>query len=72
MIVARFPGPDEVRDAMRRLRDAGVPAETRTPMAMPEDVDGGSRLPLLVLATGLLAAAGRSACSGTPTPPAIR
>ena len=58
MIVARFPGPDELGDAMRRLHDAGVPAETRTPVAMPGDMEAGSRLPLLVGAAGLVAAAG--------------
>lgn len=57
MMVARFPGPDELLEAVRRLRDAGIPAETRTPVALPPDAQGASRLPLLALAMGLLAAA---------------
>ena len=58
MMVARFSGPDELMEAVHRLRDAGVPAETRTPVALPPDAEGTSRLPSLVLAVGLLAAAG--------------
>ena len=57
MITARFSGPDELLEAVRRLRAAGVPAETRTPVALPGDTQGGSRLPLLVLAVALAAAA---------------
>ena len=57
MIVARFPGPDDVLEAMRRLRAAGVPAETRTPVALPGDAEGHSRLPLVVLGMALAAAA---------------
>ena len=57
MIVARFPGPEELMDAVRRLRDAGIPLETRTPIALSPDVEAGSRLPLLVLAVALAAAA---------------
>lgn len=60
MIVAGFPGPDALQDAMRRLRAAGVEAETRTPYALPEDEDApGSRIPLIALLAGLgLGAAG--------------
>ncbi len=58
MIVAGFPGPDALRDAVRRLREAGVEAETRTPYALPEDDDAppgtpGSRIPLAALLAGL-------------------
>lgn len=60
MIVAGFPGPDALQDAVRRLRAAGVEAETRTPYALPEDEDGpGTRIPLIALLAGLgLGAAG--------------
>ena len=58
MIVARFPGPEELMDAVSRLRDAGVTVDTRTPVALPPDAEGETRLPLLVLAVGLLTAAG--------------
>ena len=54
MIVAGFPGPDALQDAVRRLRAAGVEAETRTPYALPEDEDGpGTRIPLIALRAGL-------------------
>ena len=58
MMVARFPGPDELLQAVRRLREAGVPVETRTPVALPPYAEGRSRLPLLVLVVALLSAAG--------------
>ena len=54
MIVAGFPGPDALQDAVRRLHAAGVEAETRTPYALPEDEDApGSRIPLVALGAGL-------------------
>ena len=55
MIVAGFPGPDALQDAVRRLRDAGVEAETRTPYALPEDdgAPGTTRTPLVALGAGL-------------------
>lgn len=58
MIVAGFPGPEGLQDALRRLREAGVEAETRTPYALPEDEDAppgtaGSRIPLAALLAGL-------------------
>ncbi len=64
MIVAGFPGPEGLQDALRRLRAAGVEAETRTPYALPEDEDAppgtpGSRIPVIALLAGLgLGAAG--------------
>jgi len=54
VIVAGFNGPDALQDAVRRLRDAGVEAETRTPYALPEDEDApGTRIPLIALLAGL-------------------
>ncbi len=54
MIVAGFPGPEVLQDAVRRLRAAGVEVETRTPYALPEDEDApGSRIPLVALLAGL-------------------
>lgn len=54
MIVAGFPGPDALQDAVRRLRAAGVEAETRTPYALPEDDEGqGTRIPAIALLAGL-------------------
>lgn len=54
MIVAGFPGPDALQDAVRRLRAAGVEAETRTPYALPEDDEGQStRIPAIALLAGL-------------------
>lgn len=54
MIVAGFSGPDALQDAMRRLRAAGVEAETRTPYALPEDDDApNSRIPLIALVSAL-------------------
>ncbi len=61
MIVAGFLGPDALQDAVRRLRAAGVEAETRTPYALPEDdgAPGSTRIPLIALGAGLgLGAAG--------------
>ncbi len=69
MIVAGFTGPEALRDAVRRLRAAGVEVETRTPYALPEDGDQdedgdkdgrpGTRIPLIALLAGLgLGAAG--------------
>lgn len=65
MIVAGFPGPEGLQDALCRLHAAGVEAETRTPYALPENEDAppgdasatlgtpGSRIPLAALAAGL-------------------
>lgn len=59
MIVAGFPGPDELGDAVRELRAAGVPAETRTPYALPSDEDDPrSRIPLIALAAALVLGVG--------------
>jgi hypothetical protein len=58
MIVAGFSGPDSLQHAARTLRHAGVQVETRTPVALPDDEDGASRIPLLVLAAGMLGAVG--------------
>ena len=58
MIVAGFSGPDSLQHAARTLRHAGVQVETRTPVALPDDEDGASRIPLLVLAAGMLGALG--------------
>ena len=58
MIVARFPGPEALTEAVRQLRAAGVPVDTRTPVALPDDAEAGSRLPLLVLLVALAGAAG--------------
>ena len=56
MIVAQFPSGDALGQAARTLRQAGIPAETRSPVALTEDEHAGSRLPLLVLIAGLLGA----------------
>jgi len=54
MIVAGFPGPDALQDAVRRLRAAGLEAETRTPYALLEDDEGqGTRIPAIALLAGL-------------------
>ena len=56
MIVARFAGPDELVAAVAVFRRAGVAADTRTPVALPDDAQGRSRIPLVVLGAGLAAA----------------
>ena len=54
MIIAGFPGPDELCAAVRELRTAGVRAETRTPYALPPDEDDpASRIPLVALGAAL-------------------
>ena len=59
MIVAGFPGPDELGAAVRELREAGFSAETRTPYALPQDEDDpGSRIPLIALVSALLLGVG--------------
>ncbi len=58
MIVAGFPDAPGLLRAAQRLRDAGLAVETRTPVALPGDEHGPSRIPRTVLAAGLLAVAG--------------
>ena len=57
MIVAQFPSGAALGQAARTLRQAGIPAETRSPIALPEDEHAGSRLPTAVLIAGLAGAA---------------
>lgn len=56
MIVAGFASPEDLAHAARALREAGIDAETRSPVALPEDEAAGSRLPLLVLGAGIAGA----------------
>jgi hypothetical protein len=58
MIVARFPDPESLQGAARRLRAAGLTVETRTPVALPEDEAGPSLIPRVVLIAALAAAIG--------------
>lgn len=55
MIVAGFPSRDALLAALDRLRDAGIPVETRTPAALPEP--SGSPLPRAAAIAGLAGAA---------------
>ena len=58
-IVAAFAREADLRAALDRLRAAGArEIETYTPMALPDDKEGRSRLPLLILACGLFGAFG--------------
>ena len=57
MIVAGFPDADSLQHAVQALRDRGAPVETRTPIALPEDEDGKSRIPMLILICALIIAA---------------
>ncbi len=58
MIVAGFAGQAALLQAATRLRQAGLPVETRTPVALPADEHGPSWIPLVILAAALLAAFG--------------
>ena len=58
MIVARFPDAESLQHAANSLRAAGLAVETRTPIALPEDEEGRSRIPSLVLVAALALAAG--------------
>ena len=58
MIVAGFTSADALVDALARLRRAGVLAETRTHVALPEDAASGrSPWPRYALMAGVLGAA---------------
>ena len=58
-VVAAFARETDLRAALDRLRAAGaLGIETYTPTALPDDEQGHSRLPLLILACGLLGAFG--------------
>ncbi|MBV9750720.1 MAG: DUF3341 domain-containing protein [Acetobacteraceae bacterium] len=59
MIVAGFPDAGSLLHAVQALRERGAAVETRTPVALPDDEDGKSRIPLVVLVCALaIAAAG--------------
>ncbi|MBV8912315.1 MAG: DUF3341 domain-containing protein [Acetobacteraceae bacterium] len=59
MIVASFADAESLQRAAHSLRSAGMQVETRTPIALPEDEHGPSRIPRAVLLAALvLAAAG--------------
>lgn len=56
MIVAAFPGPDALQHAVGLLRQQGLQVETRTPVALPDDEDGPSRIPRAVFAVAIVVA----------------
>ena len=56
MIVASFPGPDTLLHAVGLLRQQGLPVETRTPVALPDDEHAPSRIPVVVLAVAIIVA----------------
>lgn len=55
-ILAQFDSQDGLLRALSRLRAQHMPAQTYTPVPLP-DSTGGSPLPLIVLAAGVLGAA---------------
>ncbi len=57
MIVAAFADAPSLQQAAAALRRAGLQAETRTPIALPEDEHGPSRIPGAVLIAALAAVA---------------
>ena len=57
MIVAAFPDADSLLHAVGLLRQQSLPVETRTPVALPDDEHGPSRIPIAVLACALVIAA---------------
>ncbi len=58
MIVAGFADAAGLLRAAARLRQAGLAVETRTPVALPDDEHGPSRIPRAVLGAALLALGG--------------
>ena len=54
MIVAGFSSMEGLQRAAKHLREAGLAVETRTPIALPPDEHGRSRIPALILGSGLL------------------
>lgn len=55
MIVAGFPDAATLQGAARVLRQAGLTVETRTPIALPEDEHGPSRIPRMIFGVALAA-----------------
>lgn len=55
MIVAAFHDPASLQDAVSALRQAGLAADTRTPVALSPDEHGPSRIPRPALALALTA-----------------
>lgn len=55
MIVAAFPDAATLQAAAQVLREAGLRAETRTPIALPEDEHGPSRIPRVIFGMAMLA-----------------
>ncbi len=58
MIVAAFPDAEALQGAARALRGAGLQVETRTPIALPEDEHGPSRIPRVIFGMALAGFAG--------------
>lgn len=57
MIVAAFPDADSLQRAANDLRSAGFRVQTRSPIALPQDEHGPSRIPRAILAAALFLAA---------------